>query len=249
VAPAGRVRLSHHEWGTLVLLSAPAVRNALDAAAVRDLATAFADDRPGAVVLAGEGAAFCSGGDVTALRAASTGGDLSGLLAGAGREFTALVEQVVRCPRPVVAAVRGAAVGGGLCLALACDVRIAGRSTRLVPGWGRWGLPPDGGATALLASAVGPVAAAGALITADDLTPDSPLAPLLFAEVVDDDQVLPTAVALAQRLAASPGARAAKAVTRELLLPLLRAQGERELAAMQQAAGEPAVAALLAAAR
>lgn len=246
-APASRVRLSRHDWGTLVTLAAPEVRNALDATAVRDLAAAFADDGEGAVVLAAEGDVFCAGGDVSVLRTAASDGELEALLAQSGRAFADLVEQVVRCPRPVVAAVRGPVAGGGISLALACDVRIAGPATRLVPAWGRWGLPPDGGVTALLAAALGPLAASSALVLADDLTPAS--APGLFARVVDDDQVLEVAVSVAERLAGSPGARAAKAVTRSLLLPLLRTQSDVELAALGAAARGPAVAALLAGAR
>ena len=67
--------------------------------------------------------------------------------------------------------------------------------------------------------------------------------------MVEDERVLDVAIGVAERLAASPGARAAKAVTRSLLLPVLRVQSEVELAALQQAATEPAVAALLAGAR
>lgn len=247
MAAGSRVRLAQHDWGTLVTLAAPDVRNALDAGAVCDLTAAFAADGAGAIVLAGEGDVFCAGGDVSAMAAASSAGDLDELLAGAGRAFAELVETIVACPRPVVAAVRGAAVGGGISLALACDVRIGGPATRLVPAWGRWGLPPDGGATALLAAALGPLIAAGVLVLADDLTPAS--TPSLFAQVVPDERVLDTAIAVAGQLAGSPGARAAKAVTRSLLLPVLRTQAEVELAALRGAACEPAVAARLAGAR
>lgn len=228
-------------------LAAPEVRNALDATAVRGLSAAFASDAPGAVVLAAEGDVFCAGGDLSVLRAAASAGELDALLADSGRAFADLVEQVVRCPRPVVAALRGPVVGGGISLALACDVRIAGPATRLVPAWGRWGLPPDGGVTALLAAALGPLAASTALVLGEALTPAT--APALFARVVHDDQVLEVAVSVAERLAASPGARAAKAVTRSLLLPLLRTQSGVELTALRTASREPAVAALLAGTR
>jgi 2-(1,2-epoxy-1,2-dihydrophenyl)acetyl-CoA isomerase len=236
-----RVSLDERPWGTLVELCAPEVRNALNRQAVADLTDAFRRPGSGAIVLAGQGPVFCGGGDVAAMSAASSRGDLAELFAEAGEAFADLSEAIVGGPRPVVAAIQGAAVGGGISLALACDVRVAGRSTRLVPGWGRWGLPPDGGASALLAAAIGPAAAAGFLVRGQELTTASPLAPLLFDEVVDDDLVLETAIVVAQRIAANPGATAAKSVVRELRLPLLRAQRDVELAALRAAAGQPAV--------
>jgi 2-(1,2-epoxy-1,2-dihydrophenyl)acetyl-CoA isomerase len=180
------------------------------------------------------------------MSAATSRGDLPDLFAEAGEAFADLVEAMVGGPRPIVAAIQGAAVGGGISLALACDVRVAGRSTRLVPGWGRWGLPPDGGASALLAASVGPAAAAALLVRGREVTTSSALAALLFDEVVDDDIVLDTAVAVAEQIAANPGAAVAKAVARDLRLPLLRAQREVEVRVLRTAAGNPAVTAALA---
>ena len=242
-----RVRTVEQPWGLLVELCAPDVRNALDEATVGQLATAFRTPGDGAIVLTGAGDHFCAGGDVGVMTKASYDDDLPRLLVEGARAFGAPVEAIVTCPRPVVAAIRGSAVGGGLALALACDVRVAGTSARLVPGWGRWGLPPDGGASALLAHALGTSAAASVLITGDPIDTASPYAPLLFRQVVDDDQVLQVAVATAERLAASPGAAVAKAVTRPLVLPLLRAQQQVEQAALEAAAGTAAVRDALAA--
>ena len=230
-----RVRTTERPWGLLVELCAPEVRNALDEATVAELTAAFRLTGDGAIVLAGDGDHFCAGGDVGAMTKASYDDDLVRLLVEGARAFGALVEAIVTCPRPVVAAVRGAAVGGGLALALACDVRVAGTSTRLIPGWGRWGLPPDGGASALLAQAIGPSAAASLLITGDAIDTASPYAPLLFRQVVDDEDVLDSAVAAAQDL--GPGAAAAKAVTRPMLLPTLRAQQQVEFDALRTPAG------------
>jgi 2-(1,2-epoxy-1,2-dihydrophenyl)acetyl-CoA isomerase len=240
-----RVCVGEQPWGTLVELCAPEVRNALDRQAVTDLTAVFGRPGNGAIVLTGRGPVFCAGGDVSAMSAASSGGDLAKLFAEAGEAFADLTEAIVGGPRPAVAAIQGAAVGGGISLALACDVRVAGRSARLVPGWGRWGLPPDGGASALLASAVGPAAAASFLVRGEELTTASALAPLLFDEVVDDDMVLKTAISIAEQIAANPGAAAAKAVTAGLRLPLLRAQRGTELAALRAAAEDPAVVAAL----
>lgn len=240
-----RLRTTEHAWGTLVELTAPQIYNALDLETVEALTEVFCRPGPGVAVLAAEGEHFCAGGDVGDLTAAAAAGGLESLLERGGRAFGALVAAIVSCPRPVVAAVNGAAVGGGLSLALACDLRIAGPSTQLVPAWGRWALPPDGGATALLAQVIGPAAAAAVLISGQTLDTWSPWASAVFTEVVDDERVLEVAVATAERLAASPGARAAKAATRPLLLPLLCAQLEVEQAALLTAARDPAVLELL----
>ena len=240
-----RARTTEQPWGTLVELTAPEVYNALDLDTVELLTEVFCRSASGAVVLAAEGEHFCGGGDVSAMAAATAAGELESLLERGGRAFGGLVAAIVSCPCPVVAAVNGAAVGGGLSLALACDVRIAGPSTQLVPAWGRWALPPDGGATALLAQAIGPAAAASLLIRGEQLDTWSPWASSVFAEVVDDDRIRDAAVAMAERLAASPGARAAKAAMRPLLLPQLCSQLEVEQAALVRAARDPAVLALL----
>jgi 2-(1,2-epoxy-1,2-dihydrophenyl)acetyl-CoA isomerase len=230
---SSRVRTSQHDWGTLVELCAPEVRNALDAPAVEALREAVTAPADGVIVLAGDGPCFCAGGDVTAMDEARADGTLPDLLQVAGTAFAELVAAIVAAPRPVVAALHGDVVGGGI--ALACDVRVAARSTRLVPAWGRWGLPPDGGASALLANAIGPVAARSLLMLGAPVTTSSPLAGLLFAEVVDDDELRAAAIATAAGVAAHAGAVAAKAVMRSLLLPALRAQQEVELAALTSA--------------
>lgn len=244
-----RVRSSHHPWGTLVELCAPQVRNALDADAVAALSALFAADDDGVVLLAAEGPVFCAGGDVGVLSAAADVGELGPLFSASAAAFADLVESIVSCPRPVVAVVQGAAVGGGLSLSLACDVRIASPSARLVPGWSHWGLPPDGCASALLALALGPSRARSLLVAGEELAADSPLAPLVFSAVVPEEALRAAGVAEAQRLAALPGARAAKAVTRSLLLPSLRAQRAVELVELARAAVDPAVVAALSSAR
>jgi 2-(1,2-epoxy-1,2-dihydrophenyl)acetyl-CoA isomerase len=176
---------------------------------------------------------------------ASYDDELERLLIDGAQAFADLIEAIVAGPRPVVAALRGAAVGGGLALALAADVRIAGRSTRLTPGWGRWGLPPDGGASALIGLPLGPSAAATWLVTGDTVDVGSPWATLLFHRIVDDADVLDTAVAVAEQVAATPGAVAAKAVTRPLVVPLLQAQQQAELEALAAAVRLPAVRAAM----
>ena len=245
-ADGPRVRTSAHPWGTWVLLDAPQVRNALDPATVAALLAVFGTDGPGAVLLSARGPSFCAGGDLSVLSTAAAGGDLADLLVTRAAAFADLVEAMVACPRPVVAALDGPAVGGGVSLALACDVRLATPRARLVLGWARWGLPPDGGAAALLAAAVGAETAELLLADGAEIGTDSPLAQRVFSRVVTPEDVEPAAVATVSALAASPTARAEKAAAAAPVLAALRAGREEELAAVERAAGEATVVAGLA---
>ena len=115
-----------------------------------------------AVVVTGEPPAFCSGADVSSL----------GALAGAEtdaerRSVTSIYEgflRVLRSPLPTIAAVNGPAVGAGMNLALACDVRLAGTSARFDTRFVKIGLHPGGGHMWMLERAVGPQAAAAMVL-------------------------------------------------------------------------------------
>jgi enoyl-CoA hydratase/carnithine racemase len=241
-----RIRTTAHPWGTHVVLSAPEVRNALDPYAVEALREVFARDEPGAVLLTADGPSFCAGGDVTLLARSAAAGDLVELLTAPAAAFSDLVEAVLCCPRPVVAVIDGPAVGGGVSLALACNVRLATPRVRLVLGWARWGLPPDGGAAALLGAAVGADDARALLAEGAELGTDSPLAPRLFTRVVAEEDVEATALATVSAMAADPGASASKAAAVAPVLAAVRAGREEELAALARAETDPSVVARLA---
>jgi 2-(1,2-epoxy-1,2-dihydrophenyl)acetyl-CoA isomerase len=246
-AEGPRVRASAHPWGTWVELCAPHVRNALDPPAVTALLDIFTRDEPGAVLLTARGPAFCAGGDLSVLSGAAVAGDLTEVLVTPAAAFADLVEAVVACPRPVVAVLDGPAVGGGASLALACDLRLATARAQLVLAWARWGLPPDGGATALLSAAVGAQTARALLADGAEIGTESPLAPRLFSRVLAaDEDAEASAVETATALAATPGAVAAKAITAGPRLASLRAGRGAELAAVAAAARDPSVVARLA---
>lgn len=225
-----RVRTSREPWGTRVELCAPQRRNALDQQAVADLTEAFTGSGSGALVLCAQGPVFCAGGDLSVLSDAARTGSLADLLVTAGAAFVDLVEAIVACPRPVVVAIDGPAVGGGACLVLAGDVRLATPRARLDLAWGRHGLPPDGGAGALLTAAVGAEAAADLLDRSATLTADGDLAPQLFTRVVP-----PPALEEASLEAVTQATKRADAAT---LLACLRARRDDELAAMERAAAD-----------
>ncbi len=113
-----------------ILLDRPARRNALNPQLLQDLSTAFSDvhqeRRVGSVVLSGKGDHFCSGMDLQVLSeiAEMPQADALPEWLTAWRHLTELYEQMLRFPKPIIAAVDGAAVGAGLGLALAADLII-----------------------------------------------------------------------------------------------------------------------------
>ena len=144
-----------------------------------------------AVVITGAGKAFCAGADLSALGAAAEEG-LERIYAG----FMA----VGRCTLPTIAAVNGAAVGAGMNLALAADVRIAGPAALFDPRFQKLGIHPGGGATWMLQRAVGPQVARAALVFGMRFDAETAVHHGLALQVAED----PLAAAL--ELAAGPAA-------------------------------------------
>src|SRR6202008_565766 len=143
-----------------------------------------------AVVVTGAGKAFCAGADLSALGAAAEDG-LRRIYDG----FLAVAD----CALPTVAAVNGPAVGAGLNLALACDVRIAGRAALFDPRFQKLGIHPGGGMTWMLQRAVGPQVARASLLFGMRFDANAAVRHGLALSVADDP------VAAARELAGGPG--------------------------------------------
>ena len=177
----------------LITVNDPERRNAVTAeisAALRaavDAAEANPDVH--ALIVTGAGKAFCAGADLTALGAATEDG-LRGIYDG----FLA----VANCALPTIAAVNGAAVGAGLNLALAADVRIAGPAALFDPRFQKLGIHPGGGATWMLQRAVGPQVARASLLFGMRFDAAAAVRYGLALEVADDP------VTAARELAAGP---------------------------------------------
>jgi enoyl-CoA hydratase len=205
----------------VLTLDDPERRNALTAGLVDEIIAAVdeleRDDGVGAIVVTGAPPAFCSGADVGSL-AAISGDERRGESGDAS--LPSIYEgflSVYRCTLPTVAAVNGPAVGAGLNLALACDVRVASPEARFDCRFARIGLHPGGGHTRLLTEAVGPQAAAAMLLAGE--SPDGERATEigLAWRCVDPGDLLDEAARLAARAADLPRelARRVKASLRE----------------------------------
>jgi enoyl-CoA hydratase/carnithine racemase len=140
-----------------------------------------------AVVLRGAGRAFCAGADLKYLKQA-IGDDQQGM-AGFLERLLALFDRLERFPLPVIAAVNGLALAGGLEIVLCCDLVIAGQSARLGDAHANYGLLPGGGGSVRLPRKIGPTRAkhllfTGAFVPAADL-----VAAGLVNEVVPDEEL------------------------------------------------------------
>ena len=184
-------------------LNRPEVLNALNLALRRRLAQAFmeadADDAVRALILAGSERAFCAGADLHEYRDAGPAEIVA-------RRMGPLWDAVAACRKPVIAAVRGHALGGGCELAMHADILLASHGARFAQPEVLIGLMPGGGATQRLTRAVGKFRAMKLLLTGEAMTAHEAAACGLVSELVPDDQLEQRAVALATQLAQGPQA-------------------------------------------
>ncbi len=188
-------------------LNAPERRNALRPAMAAELCAACdridADPSIGAVVVCGAGEYFCAGADRAVLEAAAV--DPAGERAVA--DVDALYEAFIRVGAllpPTVAAVRGGAVGAGVNLAMAADLRVIGRDAELISGFLRLGLHPGGGHFALIGRAAGRETAAALGVFGEVITGAQAVSDGLAWVAADDTEVEQRAHVLARRAAKDP---------------------------------------------
>jgi 2-(1,2-epoxy-1,2-dihydrophenyl)acetyl-CoA isomerase len=155
-----------------------------------------------AVLLTGEGKNFCFGGDLKAM--AAEAGGAGAYLTELTTNLHAGMAHLARLDAPLIAAVNGTAAGGGLGLVLAADLAIAARSAKFAPAYTAVGLSPDASCTFLLPRAVGYKRAMELLLTNRVLNAEQALDWGLINQVVEDEDLLPTAAALAARMALGP---------------------------------------------
>lgn len=200
--PAG-VLLERHDRVAVLTVSDVARRNALSVSLSAELADAVArceaDEGIGALVVTGAPPAFCAGADLSLLGAGADPAEREHGLRAVYAGFLA----VAQCELPTIAAVNGAAVGAGLNLALACDVRLAGPSARFDARFLRLGLHPGGGMTWMAQRALGAQAAAAMALFGEVVDAAEAQRIGLAYRIVDGDLVA-AAVELAAGAAAAP---------------------------------------------
>lgn len=195
------VEIQRIERTTVVTINRPAVRNAVDAPTAAELANAFrsfdADPHADVAILTGAGGTFCAGADLKALAAADgnrveRGGD------GPMGPTRMLLS------KPVIAAVEGHAVAGGLELALWCDLRVAARDAVFGVYCRRFGVPLVDGGTVRLPRLIGMSHALDLILTGRGVSGDEARAMGLANRLTEPGEALAGALELAAALAAFP---------------------------------------------
>jgi 2-(1,2-epoxy-1,2-dihydrophenyl)acetyl-CoA isomerase len=191
------IRLEAADAIATLILNRPQALNAFDRAMKTELLAALRsverDISVRALVLTGEGRAFCAGQDLRE----SFGGDDPTLADELRLRYNPVILAIARLSKPVIAAVNGVAAGAGCSLALACDLRLAAESASFVLAFGRVGLVPDSGATWFLPRIVGQARAAELALVGDPVSAEDAARIGLVNRVVPDELLLDEARALA----------------------------------------------------
>ena len=194
------VLVARRDRVAVVTVNDPERRNALNVDLCAEMVVAIdeleADDGVGAVVVTGTPPTFCAGADLSQLGASEREG-LERIYSGFLR--------VARSTLPTIAAVNGAAVGAGMNLALACDLRLAGRRAKFDTRFLDLGIHPGGGHTWMMRNIVGTQATMATVVFGEVLDgAEAERVGLAWRCVDDDDDLVDTAVSMAARAASGP---------------------------------------------
>jgi enoyl-CoA hydratase len=196
------VQTSRHGSALLIKLNDPNRRNVLSPALCRGLSAAVAeanaDDEVKAIVITGAETAFCAGADLDDLQAAAVGA--TDALHAVYQSFM----DVANSALPTIAAVNGAAVGAGMNLALACDIRMASENASFDTRFLKIGLHPGGGHGWMLLRAVGWAEAARLLLLGEPVKAAEARDIGLVQKVVAPDRLVDATLELANRSEALP---------------------------------------------
>ncbi|KAG1648347.1 1,2-epoxyphenylacetyl-CoA isomerase [Nymphon striatum] len=194
--PNGTVQYSVDDAVALIRLDRPDSLNSMNDHLMADISSAIAeaeaDPLARVVVLTGTGRGFCSGADLNAVGPppADSTKPRGDAVDGMDRFFNPALRAIKNCSVPTVARVNGVAAGGGLGLALACDITIAARSAFFVATFGpRLGIVPDLGSTWSLPGRVGRARAMGMAMLGDRITAEQAEQWGMIYAVVDDDEL------------------------------------------------------------
>ncbi len=205
---SAELKASRRDATLILTIANPGAKNTLHpdmyAAAIETLSTAERDDSVRAVILTGANNFFCAGSDLHHLHEKHA--QDKSLIADNLDHLHGWIEAIRDCPKPVIAAVEGAATGAGFSLALACDFIVAGSAATFNMDYVEAGLTPEGGATWFLTQALPRQLAGEILMTGKPVSATRLYDTGLVNKVVDDGTALDAALAWADELAALPPA-------------------------------------------
>jgi enoyl-CoA hydratase/carnithine racemase len=195
-------RFEAHDAVGLITLDRPKV-NALSAELIEDLANAVAEATSPVIrsVIVTGAPHFAAGADITAFKAAMDAGDSAAAI---GNRLSQVCDLVEALDKPVIAAVRGFALGGGLELAMSCDFRFLSDDARLGQPEIRLGIIPGAGGTQRLPRLIGPARARDLVYSGRMVEPEEALAIGLADRIVPADSLMDEAMAAAADWAKGP---------------------------------------------
>ncbi len=201
--------LDRQDRVAIITLNRPKSLNAYTVQMGEDLVHAFAalrdDDQVRVVVLTGAGKAFCAGVDLKLLRGETEAEQTAGLPALGEELFVQrFAEDLYHYPKPIIAALNGAAVGVGITMCLPVDIRLAAADAKLALPFARLGIVPGFGSSYLLPRLVGAGNARMLTLTGSAVDAETALAMGLIDRLVPRDALLAEALELAATIAANP---------------------------------------------
>lgn len=196
-----------------ITLNRPHAKNSLSdnlTPALRQMVLEMGEDEGvGALLITGAGDAFCSGGNIRDMSSGSSPTKpltMEERIDNLKEKQRTLTGRIAATPKPVIAALPGAAAGAGMSIALACDIRIAAQSAFLTTAYANIGLSGDYGMSWALTRLVGTGRARDLMFSARRIQSDEAFALGLFNQVVPDDELQDTAFAHASKIANGPTA-------------------------------------------
>jgi enoyl-CoA hydratase len=195
------VILTNHNAVALLTLNRPESLNALSPAMLNALCTALekqaADPDVRVIVISGSERAFAAGADIPTMAAASP-------MQMVHLDTRQYWQRIYAVRKPLIAAVRGYAYGGGCELAMLCDLIVCGESARFAQPEIKLGIMPGAGGTQRLARALGPYRAMEMILTGEPISARQAFEAGLANQIVPDERCVETALALASVIAERP---------------------------------------------
>ena len=201
------IQISRQNTTTVITLNRPEKLNAYTVRMGEEIVDAFeklrGDDDCRVIIITGAGRGFCAGVDLEKLKSGPTEEDRDLPPLGKERLVQDFADTLLNYPKPVIAAINGAAIGVGVTLSLPCDVRIASETAKLGIPFAKLGIVPGLGSTWLLPRLMGPGRAKLLALTGRTLTAPEAEQYGLVDCVVAAESLLPTALAIAEEMAQS----------------------------------------------